>query len=591
MTIGVHKPVRRFAGIVVMFLAAICAALASAQSTPAASLVVDPIEPRIDVVAGATLVAPVRVVGDPTKFESLSSRLDDGRKVSALLRCISVSLDPGAPATWLPPPGVWKVDKKAPGEGFGATWVLVMQLPPDAAGQSVWVGNSKLPLNWLPSPAALVRAGKSFDWPAPLDASKLTPELRDLLTPEAESPVRRWRYRLVTTGLDPRREAELRLTLGVSEFSDPVLEALARQGESRWSVAIAWLWRDRPDLAQRVAQRVARIVDFGDGHQAPAWPIDQAELDSLAADLVDPELSTQGRIARAETWLRAQEPLVAWLTDDAGLSAPDPGDESLTLSVTTASIANLSDRAATVAYGEGGAKPELSPVGPGQVATLSAAMRTASAETPRTSDSSAAFVLSSGPWSVSLSPLWSRVPVGPPGRTMAGFRPDFTLRSWRSPSSTVDGPAPAETRAMLTRGSTTLNGEMTWNVLIECRRGSRADDPTRDRVELWVGPHGHPRLVIQLTAMGEATLIQGEHPEEVRSIVDGVRILKEDSRWVAIVPLDAASIEPESIVRLGLVRIDARGVRASWPRAMLPWQLEPSRVSFSLKAWGGLGAK
>lgn len=591
MKIGVHNPVRRLAGILVLLLAASSAGPASAQPTPATSLVVDPIEPRIDVVAGATLVAPVRVVGDATKFETLSARLDDGRRLTALLRCVSVSLDPAAPATWLPPPGVWKVGRSAPGDGAGATWVLVMQLPPDAAGQSVWVGSSKLPLNWLPSPAALVRAGGSFDWPAPLDASKLTPELRDLLTPEAESPVRRWRYRLVTTGLDPRREAEVRLTLGVPEFPDPVLEALARQGESRWSVAIAWLWRDRPGLAQRVAERLARLVDFGDGHRAPAWPIDQAELDSLAADLVDPELSTPGRIARAETWLRAQEPLVAWITDDAGLSAPDPGDDSLTHSVTTASIANLSDRAVTVAYGESGARPELSPVEPGEVRTLSAAMGATSAETPRTSDSSTAFVLSSGPWSVSLSPLWSRVPVGPPGRTMAGFRPDFTLRTWRSPSSPFDGPPPAETRAMLTKGPATLNGEITWNVLIECRRASRADDPARDRVELWIGPHGHPRLVIQLTAMGEATLIQGERPEEVRSSVDGVRFVKEESRWVAMVPLDAACIEPESVVRLGLVRIDARGVRASWPRAMLPWQLEPSRVVFSLREWGGLGAK
>ena len=171
---------------------------AMGQTDSRGPLVVDAIEPRIDVVAGSVLVAPVRVVGDTSSVKSLQARLDDGRTVEALLRCVSVTLDPSAPATWLPSAAKWSVDTKPAGgpDGVGATWVLVIQLPADAAGQSVWIGNSKLPLNWLPAPSALVRAGGRFGWPAPLEASKLTPELRALLTPEAESPVRRWRHRL-----------------------------------------------------------------------------------------------------------------------------------------------------------------------------------------------------------------------------------------------------------------------------------------------------------------------------------------------------------------------------------------------------------
>ncbi len=97
--------------------------------------------------------------------------------------------------------------------------------------------------------------------------------------------------------------------------------------------------------------------------------------------------------------------------------------------------------------------------------------------------------------------------------------------------------------------------------------------------------------MIQLAAIGEATLIQAERPDEVRSIAERVRFVKEEARWAAFVPIDAACIEPESLVRIGLVRVDARGVRGSWPRAMLPWQVEPSRVLFSLREWGGLSGR
>lgn len=583
------------AGFVGLILSVLPGAFALAQPPSQASLAVDPIEPRIDVIAGATLVAPVRVVGDPLSVKAMQARLDDGRTVEALLRRISVRLEPGAPASWLPSAAAWTVDSGpatgADARGVGATWVLVMALPADAAGQGVWLGNTRLPLNWLPAPTALVRSGDGFGWPTPMEAAKFSAELRALLLPEGESPVRRWRHRLVTTGLDPRREAELRLTLGVSEFSDPVLEALARQSEARWSVAIAWLWRDRPDLARRLASRVACVIDFGDGHLAPAWPIDQADLDALVADLVDPELSTGGRIARAETWLKSQEPMIAWIADDAGLSAPDPDDESLAISVSSVGVANLTDRGMTVSLGAAGAKSELSPIEPLRVTTLAAALPGTSTVRDERGEAGTSLVVSSGSWGVSLSALGGRVPVRPPGRPFGGLQPDLTLRSWRSPSSDHGASGLPDTRALIARGALVPGGEETWFMMVECRRVGRADDPTKDRVEVWVGPREHPCVVLQLAASGEATLIQAENPDEVRTIVERVKFVKEEARWAAMVPLDGACIEPESIVRVGLVRVDARGVRGSWPRAMLPWQVEPSRVSFSLKEWGGLSGK
>lgn len=569
-------------------------ALAMAIATSAAlaqpAFNVDPIEARIDVVAGATLVAPVRVIGTLPTTGVLAARLDDGRKVDALLRSVSVALDPAEHAAWLPPAARWAVDlKPKSSESVGATWVLVMQLPADAAGQSVWVGTTKLPLNWIPAPSALVRSTERFGWPAPLTATTLSPELRELLIPEAASPVRRWRYRLLTTGLDPRREAEVRLTGGESDFADPVLEALARQAEARWSVAIAWLWRDQEDLARRLARRLTLVVDFGDGHMAPAWPLDQADLDSLVSDLVDPDLSTSGRIARAETWLKAQEPALAWLTDDAGLSAADPGDDAQTINVSTARVVNLTDRAFTVSFGASGTKPDLQPIEPAVATRLACSMPTAAPDDAR-HDASVPLVLASGSWTVSLNALATRIPVRPPGRVFGGMLTDLSLRTWLSPSTAAGVSALPDTRAMISRGTPNAAwDDPSWFLMVECRRASRGDeDAAKDRVEVWIGPHAHPRAVLQLTGSGEASLIQGENPDAVRPIAERVKFVLEEARWVAIVPLDRSCIEPESVARIGLVRVDSRGVRGSWPRAMLPWQVEPSRVSFSLRDWGGL---
>lgn len=75
-------------GWAVLMLCLLSGVRVAAQSSAGTTLVVDPIEPRIDVIAGSMLVAPVRVVGDASSVKTLQARLDDGRRVEALLRCV-----------------------------------------------------------------------------------------------------------------------------------------------------------------------------------------------------------------------------------------------------------------------------------------------------------------------------------------------------------------------------------------------------------------------------------------------------------------------------------------------------------------------
>jgi len=76
-------------------------------------------------------------------------------------------------------------------------------------------------------------------------------------------------------------------------------------------------------------------------------------------------------------------------------------------------------------------------------------------------------------------------------------------------------------------------------------------------------------------------------------LVQGVRVVTKDgsagrpAAWSAWVPIPA-SVQAGRLVRVGMQRVDARGVRSAWPRPMMPWQIEPGRVALDLGQWLGL---
>ena len=49
------------------------------------------------------------------------------------------------------------------------------------------------------------------------------------------------------------------------------------------------------------------------------------------------------------------------------------------------------------------------------------------------------------------------------------------------------------------------------------------------------------------------------------------------------------AIEPSGVLRLGVERLDERGVRSAWPRALLPWESEPGRAAIDTRGWERIG--
>ncbi|MBL9032532.1 MAG: hypothetical protein JNM80_12605 [Phycisphaerae bacterium] len=554
-----------------------CARRRAPRPPPAPVLSV--VEARVDVVLGRRLVIPVTVQGGLSPRRPVPVRLDDGRTLEARLAWLSVGPEPEAePNSWVDPAGRWAsvwADADRRPEGAGG-WLLIVDLPLDSVGQGLYLGTTRVPLNWLPDPALLTdpASGRELPWPRPIADLGESPHLLRLAQPERTSPVRRWRYRLLTRGLQPRPAPALTggepAPAETDEFADPVIEAVARQVESRWQVALAWLWIADADLAERVRQRLAGAVRYGERVVAPAWTIDQPALDALLLDLLDPRLRAHERRERALAWLSSLPTAVAWVIDDAGLR-----DAGRVTGVGQVGVANLSDRAALAWVGVG-MSAELTSIPAGAAGELPVLM-------PRSDDGGdpgakgpLRVVAHVGPWSGPCAVALRPIEAAPPGLRLGPLLADWTMRTW------MGGVAPPEPSAdWAGLGLLQKSGDGSWTLFLEFRGPARTE-PEGARV--WLGPRERPVAVFRVSSTGLAT-------EEVgRGSTEGVQVSREPDRWTVRLTIPAGTIEPDGIVRIGLERTDGRGVRSAWPRPMLPWQVEPGRVAVDLSAWVGLPA-
>lgn len=577
-------------------------------------------ESRIDAVVGRTLVVPVTLQGPVNPGKPVPVRLDDGRKVEASLYWVSVSPDPAAiEGAWLAPAGRWAATPASAGTRPSAAgaWVLTMDLPVDSIGQAVVIGGQRTILNWLPDPGHLQGRGEAISWSPPLGTEPLSAYLIRLAEPEALSPVRRWRYKLLTTGLAPdrgetlSRDAAPAPTLpATASFEDPVLEALARQSESRWQIALAMLWLADADLAERVKRRLVASLDFGAGVVAPAWPQDQNELDALLRDLLNPRLEPHQHAERAAAWLEGLPAAQAWVIDDAGLREAMTGR-----SMATCGIASLLDRA-TLAWataGEAVGAPDLTPLAALQARALTVAPPTVIDPEPVLGSprqgakvTATPIVLHAGRWTATRGAAMESLDAAPPGLKLGPFVCDWTLAAWMSggPSAEME-PAPDQATAGLVfqRPSDGSEGGPGWWIYLECRvpetpappspRSGRhqpaAPPPPVETARIWLGPVGSPAAVLRISSDGvvvdERAVDQG-----LRGELTGATVTRQADRWVAQVPIPARCIEADGTLRLAVQRSDARGRRSAWPRPMLPWQVEPGRVAVNTSAWGSVAS-
>ncbi len=262
-----------------------------------------------------------------------------------------------------------------------------------------------------------------------------------------------------------------------------MLEALAKQNEHRWRVALAWVWAADAQVAEKLRARLTMVADFGGGVLAPAWPSDFASLDALLGDLLDPDARPMTRAMAAERWLRAQPPAAAWVMDDGGVL-----DANLTTVVAQVGVVNLTDEPTVcwVSVGSTGPGTEPSPLPGCVVRTLALPVPAPPASETVGVAPSRRLIASAAGWRKELPVLAGRLRPSPPGLVIGPFVRDWDMRSWLE-GSTMPVRPEWTTGALLMRAAPTPGREARWELLVECRRVPGVGTPELERVKMTFG--------------------------------------------------------------------------------------------------------
>lgn len=559
-----------------------------------------PVDPamlaRVDAFPGAQLVITLPPSPEPPDADATL----DGRRVPASAHRVNIQMPPDGQRTsqaWLPAPGRWStVPAKERPRGLGA-WAVVVETPEATQARVLEVAGRRFQVNWLPSTALLPSPRQEVSepllnpWRPVLDEPTASDTgLLARVLDEAASPLTRWRFRLLLDGL-----TTLEGHPAAEPFPDPIVEAIARQNEDRWRVAIAWLWSASPDLAWRLKQRLAAVADFGGGVYAPAWSVDHAALDRLLDDMLNPALSPERRRDLAEAWLRAQPAGVAWVLDDGGVL----GDERGAI-IAAVGFTNLTDHATrawvdTAARADAEFRPMLSLTTLKLLVPVPPCAGEPVLTTPLT-----AHV---GATSAALPVLCARVPVEPPGLPIGPLLSDYTMQAWLAgPGAALDlMPRPEWTTAALlhrpppdpTAPASAVEARR-WELLVECRMATGILDVAalqRESVRMFFGPTDLPTAALRVDLTGTVTSelpLDPDAPPELAPPAQKVEITRAADRWSFRLALPPGAVEKDGTVRLSVVRTDALGRRSAWPRAMLPWQRHPGRAALDVRAWSAI---
>jgi hypothetical protein len=558
--------------------------------------------PRLDALAGEELVIPLEL-GKVDPWHLPVARIDNGKRLQVSIWQVAV-LEPqeGSGDQWLPAPGVWSA--RTPNSRNRSTlptgtWVAVVNMPTAGQGRVLTLGKQEYSLNWLTLPAlAPKQDGAEVEplldpWRAPgQELLAMDPSLLSRARPEALSPLTRWRFNLLVNGLRPGSHGS-----SAPAFPDPVLEAIADQNEARWRIALVSLWATNPELAGRLKQRLAAVADFGNHTLAPVWSADRTGLDRLLSDLLNPAITPQRRAELAEAWMTDQPGGAVWVIDDGGLL-----DDQRGAIIPTVGIANLQDRRTLVWAATRGAPtaPDPNPVASMGTIKLVAPPPARDEAAPTTT-----IIAHVGRWSAEITAVAHRLPVVPPGFAMGPLLSGHTMQAWQQARSGGTPPlvrAEWATAAMLHKPALDPAAQPSsaesrrWELLVECRTAPALKDIEslkREAVWLYFGPSARPTKILKVDFTGTVTFAQPRDPlvpPEMDQPPGHVDINRALDRWSFRLSLPPGAVEADGLIRIGIVRMDATGRRSSWPRPMLPWQMEPGRAALDTSAWsGGLG--
>jgi hypothetical protein len=595
---------------------------------------------------GRPLVIPLELTGPLDGSGTIPARFGDRPVQSATLWWVAVETEtaPARPelatslsfrsSVWLETsrqgrPQRWSATPAAAGTrpASDGGWIAVLDPPTDpepAPGTTLplEISGRHYLVRWHERSDADSRAFRFFHTPVISDQERRSDWFRAALDQCSHSPQLRWRARLAL-GPEPARivrtddqgpAARPAPLLPPSDlFSDPVLEASALQIESAWHAALDRLASDDAELAQHVAARLCAAADFGGGVLMPAWP-SEAETATLLRALTDDVPASQLR-TRAADWLQAHSTPVAWITDDSGAT-----DLLTKRPITTISAANLSSKpvAAVIPRDPGAGSPDIISIPALSARAIPAPLSPPSAgPTPRPGRHDLAplaavsiaregqpVVIRLGDARFTRNVLAAALPVIPPGAPIGPLLPDLSLREWLDlgpdapPSRPLD-PARAPLLGNGWLGAGLLYRRQVhpaeagapavseWTIYIELstpepRQPSGEAAEGSGFVTVWLGPFNAPTDIFRVNADGSVLEQAGASPQPAPAI----RIAREGDHWSCWLPVPASAIEPDGTIRLALERVDSRGVRSAWPRAMLPWQREPGRAVFSTRAWG-----
>jgi len=460
---------------------------------------------------------------------------------------------------WLPASQRWRawgldeLRALAPGErpvGFGF-WALIADVPPTQSGGAFTLEGIGLAVRWFSPPPTTTIVARAPRLGAAPDAFR---RLGERLSAEMEDPLRRWRVELITDRIRP-------FTLFGPEppgpFEDPVMRALSQHYESRWRAALDVLAEEDPDLASDLTTLLTCVVLSPDGEVLPAWPLDSSDASLIQETLLSQRTSASEKADLAREWLNRQARAVEWVVDesgpDSGAGPDQPGWIRREVRI------GLSER-----WGRRGVA-SFAPVGsPARNATrlgghesveLSAALLLSPSNDPGVG------VARVGPWAREVPVLGQRLEATPPGLIIGPLWRRWTMADWLSRR-----PAPARLENMAICLLERLP-DGSWWLFVECRaEPGRTDDVVTVRLGA-----GSTRVSVDAGP----------------GAPDGPAIEWAADRWTARFAIDEKQVQEGSLLRLGVTR--RRGEEAwSWPRPLLPGQLEPGRAVIGLDAWGSL---
>jgi hypothetical protein len=328
----------------------------------------------------------------------------------------------------------------------------------------------------------------------------------------------------------------------------------------------------------------------------PAWSHDDSGEAQLLTTLLDSTLPVSRHVAAAQAFVSAQPPAIAWVIDE---SAPAGNRPFASVAVTNLSDARLWCSATPV----GAQRPNTEPVEAHTSQTFVAVSDSAEPGAVLEIDARA------GEWRTTLAAIPLGVPASPPGVRMAPFVAPWSARSWLAQSPQAM-PGQSATAALLFP-----EPEIdAWRLYLECAvpepvQGESAADVaagSRALVRLWFGQRDNPRAIITVLPDGSAfdethgspvplPLVShgalddaapaADQPAGSRSNMPAEAGREGRAGWWAMLRLPISAYEQDGSLVMAIERIDANGLRSTWPRPVLPQQEEPGRVRINLGAW------